>query len=73
MIPEHLYFVYAGLVILTSLERLEKRVMGFMTRMVTIAVVVAVIAALVQQVALLAGVAGGLLQELVTLTRMQIL
>jgi hypothetical protein len=33
--------------------------MGFMKKMVTIAVVVAVIAALVQQVALPAGAAGG--------------
>jgi len=64
---------YAGLVILTALVRLKIRVMGFMKKMVTIAVVVAVIAALVQQVALPAGAAGGWRQELVTLTLMQIL
>lgn len=45
--------------ILTLLERLEIRVMGFLTKMVIIVVVVAVIAASVQQVVLLAGVVGG--------------
>ena len=44
--------------ILTSLERLEIRVMGSMKKMAIIAVAVAVIAALVQQVVLLAGVVG---------------
>lgn len=44
--------------ILTSLDRLEIRVMGSLKKMAIIAVAVAVIAALVQQVVLLVGVVG---------------